>query len=235
MTSTEQLRQAIATARGDLEAAEREREALRCRRSAILTTASVDEIVAVDDKARALDIKIEISQAKIKTFGQKLADIERERARWIGVEMPTDAELKQLLALVEKGYPQLLDRRDTYIARNFAHEFKSAFYAVGLITRLDQPTQKITFSTHVDRLNNLLRQRGHTDVEGDVVMAAVIAWDDFDYRLQDLRYGQVTEVSLDPLHNTGRPPKAAWRALLDGSASLRRALPPRRFDQRVVA
>jgi hypothetical protein len=58
-------------------------------------------------------------------------------------------------------------------------------------------------------------------------MAAVMAWGDADFRLQDMRYGQLTEVSLDPLHNTGRTPKAAWRALLDDSASLRQALPPR--------
>jgi len=59
--------------------------------------------VAIDDKARAPDIKVEISQAKIKALGQKLDHIERERARWGGVAMPTDAELKQLLALVERG------------------------------------------------------------------------------------------------------------------------------------
>jgi hypothetical protein len=76
-------------------------------------TASVDEILAVDDKARALNIKVEISQAKITTFGLELDRVERERARWVGVDMPSDAELKQLLAPVERGYPQLLDRDRT--------------------------------------------------------------------------------------------------------------------------
>jgi hypothetical protein len=91
--------------------------------------------------------------------------------------MQTDEELKQLLALAEREHPGLLDRDpNAYPARNFAGEFKSAFYAIGLITRLAEPTKKIAFSTYADRLNGLLRRRGHTEVEGDVVMAAVIAW-----------------------------------------------------------
>ncbi len=233
MTSTEQLRQAIATARGDLEAAERAREELRFRRAEMLLTASVEEIIAIEDKAWALGIEIEISQAKIKAFGQKLDHIERERARWVGVDMPTDTELKQLLALIENGYPRLLDRRDSYIVRGVAAEFKSAFYAVGSMRRLAEPTQKVTFSTHIDRVNTLLRSRGHAEVEGDVIMAAVIAWA-IPFRLQDLQYGMVAEAALDPY--TGQPPSpAAWRGLLDGSAPLPRPLPPRGVVQRVVA
>ena len=232
----QQLRQALANARADLEAAPRVRKALLDRREAMLLTASVDEIIAVDDEVRTLNIKAEIAQAKAAAFGRELAYIEHDRARWFGVDMPTNAELKQLLALVEREHPRLLDRDpNAYIVRNVDDEFRRAFYGVGSITRLAEPTQKIAFSAHVDRLSDLLRRRGHAEVMGDVVLAAVIAWGDFDYRLQDLRYGQVTEVSLDPLHNTGRPPKAAWRALLDGSASLRRPLPPKGVDRRVVA
>ena len=170
MTDAERIRQALATDRADLEAAERERETIRERRPAMLLTASVDEIIAVEDTARALSIRVEIAQAKIKTFGQRLASAEREQARWAGVAMPADAELKQLLALVEREHPQLLDRerdRNAYISRNFADEFKRAFYGVGSIARLAEPTQKIAFSTHVDRINNLLRGRGHPEVEGD--------------------------------------------------------------------
>ena len=129
------------------------------------------------------------------------------------------------------GFPA---NSNAYIARNFDAKFKRAFYAVGSVTRLAEPTQKVTFSTHLDRINNLLRRRGHTEVEADVVMAAVIAWGDSDYRLQDLRYGQLTEVSLDPLHNTGRAPSPVWRRLLDGSASLRQPLPARGAPRRVV-
>jgi hypothetical protein len=197
-------------------------------------TASVDEIVAVDDKARALNIKAEISQAKIKAFGQELDCVERERARWVGVDMPTDAELKQLLALVERAHPRLLDRDpNAYIVRNVDDEFKRAFYGVSSITRLAEPTQKIAFSTHVDRLNDLLRRRGHAEVEGDVVFAAAIAWGDVDYRLQDMRYGQVAEVSLDPLHNTGRAPSPVWREILAGKP-LRKASPPRMVADRTI-
>jgi hypothetical protein len=96
--------------------------------------------------------------------------------------------------------------------RNFAAEFKSAFYAIGLMLRLAEPTQKISFSTHVDRINDSLRKRGHMEVEGDVIMAAVIAWNDSDYRLQGSRYGQVAEVALDPWR--GRAPSDSWRRLL---------------------
>jgi hypothetical protein len=193
-------------------------------------TASIDEIAAVDDKARALNIKVEFSQAKITTFGLELDRVERERARWGGVDMPTDAQLKRLLALVERGYPQLLDREsNAYIVRNFDAEFKCAFYAVGSMRRLEEPTQKIVFST--DRINGLLRSRGHAQVEGDVVMAAVIAWG-IPFRLQALRYGQVAEVALDPY--TGKACSSdAWRGLLDGSTSLRQPLPPRGVVQHV--
>ena len=184
MTEAEQLRQAIATARGDLEAAERAREELRLRRAEMLTTSTVDEVVAVDDEARVLNIKIEISQAKVRAFGQKLDHIERERARWVGVDMPTDAELKQLLTLVQREHPRLLDRNpNAYISRNVDYEFKLAFYGVGSITRVSlEAPPKIAFSTHIDRLNDLLRRRGHAEVEGDNVMAAAIAWGDVDYR-----------------------------------------------------
>jgi hypothetical protein len=148
--------------------------------------------------------------------------------------MPTDAELKQLLALVERGYPQLLDREsNSYIVRNFDAEFKSASYTVGSMRCQAEQTRKITFSAHVDRVNTLLRRRGHSEVEGDVVMAAVLAWGDSDYRLPNSRYGQLTEVSLDPLHNTGTPPRAAWREILRG-APLRQTLPPRLAPRSVV-
>ena len=233
MTDAERIRQALATARADLEAAERERETLRERRPAMLLTASVDEIIALDDTVWGLKIKAEIAQAKVKAFGYELAHIERERARWVGVDMPTDTELKQLLALIENGYLRLIVRRDSYIVRGVAAEFKSAFYAVGSMRRLPEPTQKVTFSTHIDRVNNLLRSRGHAEVEGDVIMAAVIAWA-IPFRLQDLQYGMVAEAGLDPY--TGQPPSpAAWRGLLDGSAALPRPLPPRGVDRRVVA
>jgi hypothetical protein len=106
-------------------------------------TASVDEIIAVGDKARALNIKVEISQAKITAFGQELACLE----------------------LVEREHPRLIERNpNEYISRNIADEFKRAFYDVGSITRLSEPSQKVVFSTHVDRLNNLLRRRGHPEV-----------------------------------------------------------------------
>ena len=151
--------------------------------------------------------------------------------------MPTDAELKRLLAAVEREHPQLLDRERNAkapIRRNFANEFKTAFYAVGSITRLPEPTQKITFASHCDGLNSLLRRCRHTEVEGDVIMAAVIGWGDVDYRMQDLRVGQITEVALDPLHSSGRAPKAVWRAVLDGQASLRKPLSPRRHPEAAV-
>lgn len=224
----QQLREALSDCRADLEAGPGVRQSLRDRREALLLTGSVEEVLALDFEIRVLDIKLEISAAKAKSLGQKLYFVDRERLRWSGVEMPSDEQLKQLLALVEQEHPRLLDRNENaYIRRNVEDEFKRAFYAVGSITRLSEPTQKIAFSTHVDRLNGLLRRRGHTDVEGDVVMAALIAWGDVDYRFQDPRHGQVAEVSLDPLHNSGRAPSPVWREVLSGKSSLRKPLPPR--------
>jgi hypothetical protein len=98
--------------------------------------------------------------------------------------------------------------------------------AYGLFHEISEPTQKITFSAHVDRVNNVLRMQGHGEVEGDVVMAAAIAWGDVAYRLPDMRRGQITEVSLDPLFNTGRAPSAVWRKILTGEP-LCQPLPPR--------
>ena len=49
------------------------RKVLLERRAAMLMTATVDEIFAVDDEMRVLDIKVEIAQAKIAAFGQELA------------------------------------------------------------------------------------------------------------------------------------------------------------------
>jgi hypothetical protein len=231
----QQLRQSLANARADLEAAPRVRKALLERREALLLTSTVDEIIAVDDEMRVLDIKIEIARAKAAKFGQELSFIDRERARWIGVDTPSDAQLKQLLALVEREHPGLIESSpNPYYSRNVDAEFKAAFYAVGSITRLSEPTSKVSFATHVDRINGLLRRRGHTEVEGDVVLAALVAWGDVDYRLQDLRYGQTAECALDPLHNTGRAPSPVWREILAGSKPLRKALPPRAVADRSI-
>ena len=226
MTEAE-LRHSLANARADLAAVPGVRKALLKRREAMLLTATVDENLAVDGEIRVLDVKADIAQAKATAFEQELAFIDRERARWAGVAMPTDAELKELLALVEREHPRLLDResdRKAYISRNFAEEFKRAFYAVGRVTRLPEPTSKIALSTHIDRLNGLL-PRGHA-VEADVIFAAAIAWGDVDYRFNSPRYGQLAELSLDPLHNTGRAPSPVWREILAGRP-LRKALPPR--------
>jgi hypothetical protein len=223
----QQLREALSNCRADLEAGPGVRRSLRDRREALLLTGSVKEVLAQDFEIRVLEIKLEIAAAKAKTFGEKLAHIDHERMRWSGVEMPSDLELKELLVRVEHEHPGLLDRRDTYIARDFAGEFKRAFFGVGSITRLSEPTSKITFETHCDRLNGLLRRHRHTEVEGDVILAAVIAWGDCDYRLPDPRFGQLAECSLDPLHNSGRAPSPVWREVLAGRAPLRQALSPR--------
>jgi hypothetical protein len=217
--------------RADVEAAPRVRKALLARREAMLLTATVDEIIAFDDgEIRRLNIKVEIAKAKAEAFGQKLAFIEREYAKWAGIDMPSDEQLKKLLALVEREHPRLIDRerdRKASISRNFDAEFKSAFFGVGHVARLSSPSQKIAFDGHVDRVNNTLRRRGHTDVGGDMIFAALIAWGDCDYRFNDRSHGQIAECSLDPLYNTGRAPKSVWRDILAGGAQLRSPLPPR--------
>jgi hypothetical protein len=149
-------------------------------------TASVDEIIAVGDKARALNIKVEISQAKITAFGQELACLE----------------------LVEREHPRLIERNpNAYISRNIADEFKRAFYDVGSITRLSEPSQKVVFSTHVDRLNNLLRTRGHPEV-GSMTRAVA----------------RSPNALWTPCI---RAPKSVWRDILAGGSQLRSPLPPR--------
>ena len=109
--------------------------------------------------------------------------------------MPSDEQLKQLLALVEREHPRLIERNpNAYIVAISPTSSRRAFYGVGSMPRLSEPTQKVVFSTHVDRLNNLLRRRGHPEVDGDVVLAALIAWA-IPFRLQDLQFGMVAEAA----------------------------------------
>ena len=225
----QQLRQAVANARADIAAAPRVREAILERRTAMLLTATVDEILSVADELRVLDVKVEIARAKATAFGQELAHIDRERARWSGVDMPSDQELDQLLALVVAAYPSLsLNREQSKFdvgVRNPGREFKLAFFAVGRMGRLAQPRTDRYFSSIVDDMNGLLRAHGLGDIAGNSALAAIVAWNDVPFRLADQKRGQQLEVGL--ARNSGTPCSSeGWRGLLRGKP-LRKALPPR--------
>ena len=91
--------------------------------------------------------------------------------------------------------------------------FGRAMQFVGHCFRLDQPTAKYYLSGWVDHCNAYLDRCGLlADVEGDALLAAVIAQSDVPYRLADFgRYGQPVELGIDMY--VGRKTSNAWRLL----------------------
>jgi hypothetical protein len=102
--------------------------------------------------------------------------------------------------------------------------FGRAMEFVGRCFRLDQPSTKYYLSGWVDYANDYMDRCGlFADIDGDSLLAAVIAASDVPYRLPDGRYGQVAELALDRF--SGKKTTNAWR-LLKGSP-LRPPLAPR--------
>jgi len=211
-------------------AAKAAREKLQEIRPTLLRSGTLDEVLELDEQISREGIKAEIAKARMEPLKFDLEMVRRERARWLGVDMPTDGELARLMAIVAEAHPWLSfppTNDNSYISRHHKAEFKCAFYGVGRMLRLSEPTQKIEFHTHVDRINNLLRGHGHSEVEGDAVMAAIIAWNDVFWRKADRNLGQLLEVALD--RYSGLPCSSeGWRGLLKGEP-VRPPLPPRGF------
>jgi hypothetical protein len=199
-------------------------------RPAMLLTATVDEIIEIDDEIRRHTIAAEIALARMKPLKFDLDMATRERAKWSGVDMPTDVELDKLLAIVTQAHPALAlekkqGRFDVAI-RDHRAEFKRAFFGVGRMGRLSEPSSDRYFHAVVDDVNRVLSARRLGDVEGDAVMCAILAWADVQHRPADASFGQLTEVALARI-GQGTPARPAWRDLLAGRANLLAPLPPR--------
>jgi hypothetical protein len=199
-------------------------------RPTLLQTATVDEIIEIDDEIRRHTIAAEIAFARMKPLKFDLDMATRERAKWSGVDMPRDAELDRRLAIVTAAYPELsLERemgRFDISSRNHRAEFRAAFYAVGRLGRLAEPDAGRYFSSVVDDANSILRARRLGEVEGDALHAAALAWGDIAWRAADKAIGQSFEVSIARL-NTGSPAVPRWRDILAGKANILAPLPPR--------
>jgi hypothetical protein len=199
-------------------------------RPRLLRAATVDEIIELDDAVRRQAIAGEIAAARLVPLKIELDMVRHERAKWTGVDMPTDDELDRLLTIVSAAYPDLKLAREQgsfeISERDHRSEFRAAFYAVGRLGRLAEPDDNRYFSSVVDDANSILRARRLGEVEGDALHAAALAWGDIAWRAADKAIGQSFEVSIARL-NTGSPAVPRWRDILAGKANILAPLPPR--------
>jgi hypothetical protein len=149
-------------------------ERLRDRRKRLLVGGDIDEILALDDEIRRQEISGEVADARARELLGPIYFSREELKRWAGVNMPTDDELDQLLAIVIAAHPEEF--------RNAPKEFKRAFYAVGRLGRLNEPSTDRYFVSSIDDANEILREHRLQGIEGDMLLAAVIAWGDISWR-----------------------------------------------------
>ena len=190
---------------------------LRGRRKGILLSGDVDEVERIDAQIRRHEIEVEIADAKALSLRGELHFAREEAKRWVGVTMPTDDELGKLLDIVAAAYPGEF--------RHNLEEFRRAFFACGRLGRLPEPSTDRYFISSVDDANEILRARRLKSIEGDMLLAATIAWGDLKWRAADKATGQSLEVSL-ARPNTGSPAIPRWREILKG-VPLQAPLPPR--------
>ena len=144
--------------------------------------------------------------------------------------MPSADELDKLYKIVTAAYPDLKLAREQgrfdIGTRDHRDEFRRAFFAVGRMGRIAEPSPDRYFSAIVDDVNRVLSAHRHKEVEGDAAMCAILAWGDVAHRPADAAFGQLTEVALARI-NQGTPARPAWREILTGKANLVAPLPPR--------
>jgi hypothetical protein len=198
-------------------------ERLQDRRKTLLLTASVDEILKIDDEIRRQEITGEKAQAKADALRSDLYWARENAKRYAGVSMPSDDELERLLAIVTDAvdFPRLDSP-----SREILDEFRRAFYAVGRLGRLAEPDAGRDFVSSLDDANMILRSRHLSDVNGDVLLAACLAWGDLRWRGSDKNLGQMLECALAK-PNTGTPARPVWREILARRADVLPPLPPR--------
>ena len=191
---------------------------LQEHRATLLRTSTVDEIIEIDDEMRRQKIMVEIAEARARGLMGELFFTREEAKRWAGVAMPTDAELAKLLDIVLAAHPGDF--------RHNLEEFRRAFYAVGRLGRLGEPSDDRYFVSMVDDANEILRARRLESANGDMFCAAVLAWGDVCWREADASVGQPLELGLAKIYQ-GTPARPVWRDILSGAANLPPPLPPR--------
>jgi hypothetical protein len=204
--------------------AEAEVARLLDRRKTLLLTELVDEVLALDNEINRQKVVSEMAQAKANELRGDIYVAREIAKQYAGVMMPTDDELERLLAIVTEAvdFPRLSGTP----SRDVLDEFRRGFYACGRLGRLNEPATDRYFSSTLDDVSEILRDRRLRDVNGDVVLASALAWGDIVCRGADKDIGQMLEVSLAKRY-TGTPPRPVWRDLLNGRANVQKPFPPR--------
>ena len=192
-------------------------EKLRDCRKRLLLSGNIDEIIGLDDEIRRQTIMGEISDAKSLELRGPIYWAREELKRWAGVDLPSDAELARLLDIVRATHPEF--RRDL-------PAFKLAMLGVGRLGRLSEPTNDRYVVSMLDDVNEILRGRRLSSIDGNMFLAAVIGWGDVLWRDGDDALGQQLELGLTK-PNQGAPAKSRFRDILSGKANLLPSLPPR--------
>lgn len=135
--------------------------------------------------------------------------------------LPSEKELRALMALVLRSYPQLRTSKGT--DEMFA-SFSSAFDALALVGRVAQPDAKRMPTWWIDHLHGLLHSAGRSGREPIIVptlVMAVLAHGDIAFYPLDRT---PHDVSLGVGSYIGAPYCGAWRSVLS-SGVLRRPIP----------
>jgi hypothetical protein len=225
-----EISEAYESERTALADAQKEIKAMQRHRLDLLETGTPEDVLALDDEIRLEGIKTEIATARMVPLKNHLDAVRSERAKWIGVDMPSADELDKLLAIVAAARPDLKLAREQgrfdIAVRDHRAEFRRAFYAIGRMGRLGEPDAGRYFSSIFDDANSILRARRLGEIEGDAFQAAALAWGDVVWRAADRAMWQSFEIGLARL-NQGSPAVPRWREILTGKANLLAPLPPR--------
>jgi hypothetical protein len=193
-------------------------ERLQDRRKRLLLTATIEQILEIDDEIRRQGITGEIAAAKADALRGPIHQARFLARQYAGVTMPTDDELERLLDIVTEAHPGQF--------RNNMTEFKNAFFAVGRLGRLSEPSNDRYFVSSLDDVNEILRAHRLQSVNGDMMQAAALAWGDCAWRAPDIALGQQPEIALAKL-NQGTSARPVWREILTRRADVLPPLPPR--------
>jgi hypothetical protein len=196
---------------------------LQDRRERLLLTSTVDAIISLDGEIRRQQIAAEIALAKADDLRGPIHQARFVAQKYNGVDMPSAAELERLLSIVTDAVD--MPRLDNP-SREILDEFRRAFYSVGRLGRLPEPSADRYFMSTVDDANEILRAHRLQTIEGDAMLAAALAWGDVVWRAPDKAIGQLQEIGLARL-NQGAPARPVWREILAGRADVLPPLPPR--------
>jgi hypothetical protein len=213
-----ELETAMASNRAAKSDTESEIAELQDRRKRVLLSGDIDVIEEIDQQIRRHNIEVEIADAKARELHGFIYLAREEAKRWAGVNMPTDDQLAKLFEIVSAAHPGEF--------RDSPKQFRSAFYAVGRLGRLSEPSSDRYFVSSLDDANEITREARLESVDGDLFLAACLAWGDISWRAHDKATGGQLEIALAKRFQ-GTPAKPVWRHIFTGDARLVAPLQPR--------